>query len=386
MSFINMTVLSHGKTIRDEFLFPDAEYEVRLEKINGFIKKKGLDGILLYSDSLTRGNVSYLSGFSNFLAWSVSMVILPKDGKPTLLATIAPRDVEFTSKLLPGFVDVVSAGLSLVSNEHISVKAIEYMQEKGLISSGKWGCVNFGRLPHMAVTPWRDVFPDGLMDCTGEYTAIRAIKSEAEIYVISQASSMAKRSVYEYLRQARPGANEMLLSSKIDREQRISGANSVSILTDAGKLTDTALHVPRDRNFEIGDTVCVFADIGLQGYHGSFGATKVIGAIGTEQESLFTAASELMYEKMINMSNTKKSIIGQQDSEYRNYTYYTIVNGIGCDTVEYPDQYGCEVEFVPGMAISLSLRVKERSIGPVFMSENFLVTENNLIAMSGPGK
>ena len=386
MSFTNLTVLSHGRTIRDEYLFPDAEYETRLEKANDLIKSKGLDGLLLYSNSLTRGNVCYLSGFSNFIAWSVSILILPKGGYPTLVAAIAPRDVEFTSKLLPGFVKVISAGLSLVSNEHISASTIDYMRNNGLLAGKKWGSVNFGRLPYMAQTPWNEAYPDGLVDCTDDFAALRACKSEKEAYVISQASSMAKRAVYEYMREARPGVDEAVLASKIDREQRICGANSVSMLTSAGKLSEPSLHFPRERAFENGDTVCVFADIGLQSYHGSFGATKVIGAPTGDQEELFAVAQKLWDAKIAEMYADEKSQIGQQDTEHGNYQYYTMVNGIGCDLVEYPSQFGSEAKLSTGMTITLSMGIKRANVGSVFMSENYLVTANGLVSMSGPGK
>ena len=386
MSFTNMTVLSHGRTICDEFLFPGNEYEARIGKVSEIIDKEGLDGLLIYTNSLSRGNVCYLTGFSNFLSWSVSMVILPKGGKPILVATIAPRDIAFTSKLLPEFVEIVAAGLSLVSNEHISVKTIEYMKENGLLSGKKWGSVNFDCLPYMADAPWKEVFPGGIPDCSKAYYALRSRKSDSEMYVISQASAMAKRAAYEYMRQAQPGVSETILASKIDRELRINGANTVSILTGADKSGGASLHVPRERCFEDGDTVCIFADIGLQGYHGSFGATKIIGSMSTQQESLFAKAHQLWDGKLADMLETKESIVGWHNAVCGEYEYYTIVNGIGCDLVEYPDQYGSEAKLESGMTITLSMNVQKEGAGAVFMSENFLVAENSFIPMSGPGK
>ena len=386
MSFTNLTVLSHGRTIRDEFLFPESEFISRIDKVNDLIKQKDLDGLIIYSTSLTRGYVSYVSGFSNFLAWSVSMLVLLKDSKPALIACIAPRDVEFTSKLLPDFVEVKAAGLSLVSNEHVSDHTIKYLTEKGILKGKKFGSVNFGTLPNLAHAPWKDVYPDGLVDCTDDYNTLRAIKSPKEIYVISQASSMAKRAVYEYMRQARPGTIESELAAKIDREQRINGANSVSMLTCAGDLKDTALHFPISRIFENGDTVSVYADIGLQGYHGCFGATKVINAMTNDQEQLFASASEILDEKLKEILSTKKIVVGQKNFNYDNFECYAIVNGVGGDLVEYPDQYGSIVELVQGMTITLSISVKKDGVGSVFMCENYLFTDKGFVAMSGPGK
>ncbi|MFP3156055.1 M24 family metallopeptidase [Lachnospiraceae bacterium ZAX-1] len=386
MSFTSLTVLCHGRTIGDDLLFPDSDFIARRAKVNDIMTEKGLDGIIAYTDTLTRGNVCYLTNFHNFLGWASSILVLAKGKEPIVLATIAPRDLEFTRAIVPKFVEIIPVGLSLKSNEHISVKTIEYLKEKGILDK-KWGFINTAAMPSMVLEPWTTAFPNGLTDVTEEYGALRTFKSDSEIYAISQASSMAKKAVFEYLRQAKPGVNESVLAAKIDRQVRINGADAVSLLTYGGKGDETMLRVPWERNFEEGDTVSAFANVQLQRYNGAFGTTAVIGAKTADQEKLFEAANVLFNKKIEKMVATHKTVIGYQEDVCKEGNHYnTVVNGVGIDLVEYPMAYGTEADLKPGMTITLSLNVYKKGVGSVFMSQNLLIGKEGIVLMSGLGK
>jgi Xaa-Pro aminopeptidase len=387
MSFTNMTVLCHGRTISDEYLFPYGEFEERTAKVSGILDGQGLDGLVIYTESLSRGNVSYLTNYHNFLAWSVSLVVLPKGGRPTVLATIAPRDLAFVRKILPSFVEIIPVGLSLVSNEHISLKAIEYLKECKIFDK-KWGSVNFDRMPHVAYSPWEEAYPGGLVDVTEAYEGFRAIKSPAEADVIAQASAMSKRAVCEYLRQAQAGVNESVLASKVDRQFRLEGADAVSLLTYSGRDGATMLRVPWERDFEEGDVVSAFANVQLLRYNGAYGASKVIGGGTSGQKALFSAADEIFNEKISEIETTARADIGYREFEGRpGVRCYTVINGVGIDLVEYPRQAGSTAELKGGNAVTVSLGAKKTGAGSVFKSRNYLFTDSGrLVSLSGPDK
>jgi Xaa-Pro aminopeptidase len=380
-----MTVLCHGRTISDEYLFPYDEFERRAAKAGDIIEKNGLDGLIIYTEALSRGNVSYLTNYHNFLAWSVSLIVLPKGGKPTVLATIAPRDLAFVRKILPDFVEIIPVGLSLVSNEHISVKAIEYLKEKGIFDK-KWGVVSFDRMPYMARAPWDEAYHGKLKDVTEAYQALRAIKSPAETDVISQASAMSKRAVCEYLRQAKVGVNESVLAAKVDRQFRLEGADAVSLLTYAGRDAAVMLRVPWERDFEEGDIVSAFANVQLLRYNGAYGASAVIGAKNSEHKALFAIAGDIFNKKISEIESTRKADIGYKEfSEKSGFEYYTVINGVGIDLVEYPKQPGTRAELAPGNTLTVSLGIKKSGVGSVFKSGNyFLADSGRLVPLSGP--
>ena len=385
MSFQNLTVLCHGRTIRDDFVFPEAEWLARDAKARELMERKNLDGLLIFAESgQTRGNVCYLTNYNQSLTWGCSMLVFPKDGEPRLLATIAPRDVGHRKPALRPFLELVPLGLKLTSNEHLSLLSISYMRENGLLEGKRWGTVNIAKMPQAVADPWREVYPDGMPDCTEEFGRLRAVKSKNEIYALSTASSIAKTAVFDYLRMAQPGENEMTVAADIDRLARLKGCESVSLLTYSGKDGETMLRVPWDRNFECGDTVSAFMCVSYLRYYGAYGATTVIGGRSSEQDALFAAAEEI-FAKKINEMRTGSVLTGYAEGRCgtSGANYYTIVNGVGMDLCDYPDSQGESVEVLENMTFTVSLSVKNAGVGSVLISRNMLVTSDGIFPLSG---
>ena len=387
MSFQNLTVLCHGRTINDDFVFPEAEWMDRLAKARKLLEKENLDGLLIFVEgALTRGNVCYLTNYHQFLTWGCAMLIFPKEGQPKLVMTIAPRDLIFIQKALPPIAEYIPVGLNLTSNEHVSTSGIDYMRENNMIEGKRWGTVNLVKMPKASVDPWLEIYPDGLPDYTEEFGKIRAIKSKNEIYALSAGSFIAKNAVFDYLRGAQPGVNELVLAADIDRLARLKGCESVNLLTYAGKDDETMLRVPWDRDFEEGDTVSAFMNVSYLRYYGVFGATKVIGGNNAEQEALFEAAENLFAKKIAGMQ--KGSVVtGYEEGHCDNCgaDYYTVVNGVGMDLSDYPEAPGKKADVLENMTFTVSLSVKKKGVGSVFISRNMLVTSDGIFPMSGFG-
>ena len=387
MSFQNLTVLCHGRTINDDFIFPEVEWNARLEKSRSLMEREGLDGLLLFVEgALTRANVCYLTNYHQFLTWGCAMLIFPKDSRPKLVMTIAPRDLTFIEKAMPPIADYIPVGLNLTSNEHVSTSGIEYMRENNLLEGKRWGTVNLVNMPKAAVDPWFEIYPEGLKDYTEEFGGIRSIKSNNEISCMTIGSSIARTSIYDYLRGALPGVNEQTLAADIDRKTRLKGCESVSLLTYAGSDGATMLRVPWDRKFEKGDTVSAFMNVSYLRYYGVFGATTVVGGKNVEQEALFEVAERLYTQKIEEMH--KGSVVtGYEENrcEANGIYYYTVVNGVGMDLSDYPDTQGKRVDVIDNMTFTVSLSAQKNNVGSVFISKNMLVTGNGIIPLSGAG-
>ena len=385
MSFQNLTVLCHGRTINDDFVFPESEWDARAAEARRLMDREKLDGLLIFAESaLTRGNICYLTNYHQFLTWGSSMLILSRVGKPKLIMTIAPRDLTFIQKAMPPIAEYIPVGLNLTSNEHVSTSAIEYMRENGLIEGKRWGTVNLGKMPKAAVDPWLDVYPGGLPDFTAEFGRIRSIKTANEIHALSAGSMIAKTSVYDYLRGAKPGANEMALAADIDRQARLQGCESVNLLTYSGKGDAPMLRVPWDRCFETGDTVSAFMTVSYLRYYGVYGATTVIGKKSAEQESLFENAGSLFASKILKMQKGSVTT-GYEEGlcDKCGAEYYTVVNGVGMDLSDYPDTHGEKADVLENMTFTISLMAKKAGVGSVFISRNMLVANSGIFPLSG---
>ncbi len=387
MSFLNLTVLCHGRTICDDFIFPEEEFRAREKRARELMEQKGLDGLLIFAEgAIDRAAICYLTNYHQFLSWGCAVLVFPRDGDFKLVSTIPPRDKVFVQKALPPFVEIIPAGLNLTSNEHVCMEAIKYMREQGLLEGKKWGTVNLERMPQVAVEPWLEIYPQGLENCTEDFGKLRSVKSACEIYAMSAGSAIAKTAVCDYLRQAVPGGNESVLAAEIDRQARIKGCESVSLLTYSGKDGPTMLRVPWDRDFEDGDTVSVFAHVSYLRYYGAYGATKVIGTPGDDYKALGALASGLWADKLAEMERTGSAAIGYEEKTLENVKVYTVVNGTGMDLVDYPGVQGETAEIAENMAFTVSLSAYKPGVGSVFHSESFARTPDGLRALSGLGK
>jgi len=387
MSFQNLTVLSHGRTINDEYIFPESEWNARIEKVRSLIAREKLDGLLIFVEgALTRSNVCYLTNYNQFLTWGCALLIFPREGKPKLIMTIAPRDLTHTQRTLPDIAEYIPVGLNLTSNEHVSTSAIDYMRENDLLAGKKWGAVNLKKMPTASVEPWNEVYPEGLMDFTEALGKIRAVKSNNEITALSIGSTIAKTAVLEYLRCAKAGANEQKLAADIDRLARLKGCETVNLLTYSGKGNETMLRVPWNREFEEGDTVSAFMSVSYLRYYGAYGSTTLIGSKSEEQQNLYDIAERLFEKKLSEMQNAEFAVGYEENccSEY-GVDYYTVVNGVGMDLSDYPDTQGQKLKAQPNMTFTVSLSVKKQSVGSVFIAKNVLVTNYGIFALSGFG-
>jgi Xaa-Pro aminopeptidase len=256
-----LPVLCHGRTISDEFLFPVEEYKAREDQVKAILDAKNLDGLIIYSDGLSRGNVCYLTNYHVFLSWGSAVLVFPRNGKPVLLATLPPRDLVFTKKSIPDFVEIIPVGLSLIYNHHLTIGTIDYMKEKNLLG-GKWGGVNLDSLPTKALAPIIEKFPD-IPDCTRDYYALKEVKDDKEQYAMEQAATISARAANEFLRLAVEGVSEIELSAQIERMCKMNGVDNASFLVSSGS-EGTNLQQPCERIFQKGDTVSVFVNIQYQ--------------------------------------------------------------------------------------------------------------------------
>ena len=390
MSFTNITVTGHGRRVENEYLFPASEFIGRKQKILDLLDKRGLDGIAIYSGGLTRQYACYLTNTYNGVALACSILLVLKSGKVVKMGTTSNRNVPKTKKIAQGSISLLESietypvGLSLVSNEHISARTVEYMEKENLLGL-KWGSANFASLPFVALAPWEEAFPGGLADCTAEMEEMIGVKNKREIMAIAQASAMARRGVYEFLRCAEAGTNEMRLSADIDRLCRMDAADDVSVLAYSGKEGKLMLRIPHDRVLEEGDTVAVFINTTLQRYNGIFGASAVVGPESPEQKALSDEAEEIFEAQVREYALSRSAVTGQHRLvSLTGSEYDVILGGTGMELVEYPNRQGEAAGLLPGMVLSLSLCMNKPGIGCKLVSENILMTENSALRLGNP--
>ena len=384
MGYVNMPVFCHGRTsVYDGYIFPDEEFESRADKVRGLLGGYGLDGLLIYSDGLSRSHVCYLTNYYSTLSWGNSLLIFPKNGRAVIVTSLGLRDYAHTKKMVPESVELICSGLSMISNHHIVFDALKYIEEN--IPGAKWGGVNLDGLCAPGYDPLFEKYPD-IRDLTEEYNAVKSIKTDREMYAMSQAASISEKAVSEFMRLAEADVVEIELAAEIERVCRKYGVDSVSLLVSAGK-EDIRLHQPRSRKFRNGDILAVVVNAQFLHYNGVFAAAKAIGGASADQAELFSAAKKIWDETIDGLKKTRRTFIGQRDAfcDRRQICSYTLINGIGVDMVEAPDTPGAEIDLKPGMTLNVNLSFEKKGSGGALIGRTFYVTENDLVKINGCG-
>ena len=201
-------------------------------------------------------------------------------------------------------------------------------------------------------------------------------KSEAEVFAISQACSMAKKAVLDYLRMAVPGANEREIAARIDRQFRVYGVDNIALLVSAGKDSKLCLHQPRDYVIQEGDTVSAHVDILYLHYNGLYGASLFRGE-PDERRTEFYAKVEQHFEEVKESVLAGESICNLNTCD----SGYTLISGIGADTSEPP----LSGKVAKGSTFTVTVCSEDDEYGGVIIADTFVMDERCRFSLGGGG-
>ena len=378
MEFSYLTVLPRGRQVWDDVIFPPEEFIRRKERVVSLMDTLDVDGLIIYSDGLTRRYVRYLTNYVNSVAWAVSLSLILRDREPIVMSTMAPRDVAYNKRHLAPGLELNAVGLGLVSNHHVAEKTLAYIKEKDLAGL-RWAGVNLNNLPSAAFNPVKAAFP-GLIDVTGDFDKVLARKSGEEIFAITQATAIAKKAALDYLRMAKPGENERRVAARIDRNLRAYGMDNVSMLVSAGKGNVT-LRQPDDYIIAEGDTVSVQIAVMYLQYLGLFGSTIV----NSGKESGRTAYHDSFMDRWNTLRekiNNSKSLSGICSVSEKGYV---LAQGIGPDAAEAPfDSEGLDA-IENGSVFNLTMCENNNEFGGIFLSDTFACSDGRVYPIGGEG-
>ncbi len=374
MDFSYLTVLPRGRQIWDYVVFPEEEFEARGARVAELLEALGLDGLVVYSDALSRRYVSYLTNYCNSVSWSCSICLLTGSEPPRVISSMAPRDITYNQKSLAPGVELNAIGLGMLSNHAVARKTVDYMREHGLLEK-RWGGVNIGALNEEGRRALYDGLPR-LPDCTDAFDRVLSRKDPAELFAISQAAALAQKAATDYLRMAVPGSSEREIAARIDRQMRAFGVDHIAILVSAGKDSRLCLHQPQDYIIEAGDTVSVHVDVLYLHYNGLYGGTMYRG-VPDEGRAAFYRGAEEVFQGALGKMDRDRRLDGGNSLE----DGYMLACGIGADTREAPVQGALET----GSTVTLTMCRRSAQYGDVLMAGTYAVDDTGIHVMGGPG-
>ena len=278
-------VLKHGGLFSDWEMLPRAVFAERVGRIQAAIDAAGDDAWLIYGDAQRYGDVAYVSHFVPRLRSVV--VLVPRSGDPTILASIGSRDVP-ASKILTWLDD-------LRPFTRLPGEAVKLIEERGL-AQARIGLV--GTRVSLPIAEW-DAIAAGLPNVRwterdAEYAELRRVKDGVEDAALRRAAAAVRSGLDEAERAVQAGRTQREATAMVDRVLRYAAAEDIRILMASGAQSGSALRPPDERRLAAGDTVLLFLQVEVQRYWTQGARTLFLGTPSAAARALTDQATQAL--------------------------------------------------------------------------------------------
>jgi ectoine hydrolase len=361
----------------DLSLCPRAQY-VNIDRIRRSMDKGPYDAVI----ALSPENVPYFSGFYNMdlrlLPERMHIAVWPKGGEPAFIAV--KRRAENMSGSGGTFVKDVRGykGEGLDSMRVLE----EILRDRGLTEGrigfeGRW-------FPGAHLLDIKRRLPKAdFVDAYAFLEAIRVIKSEAEIAVLTRAANITCDAIDSAFKAARPGDSEREISARIQYEMLRNGIEMVTApLLASGDRSGYWHGMALDRPVELGKVLKV--DIGgtIDGYFSDVARTAVMGKATPWQRDVHAKITEVKHRIVdaIKPGVTAGEVakIGKQNYDRLGleFKWFILGHNIGLGLHEEPSLYPWVTEpFQPGMTLMIEVGYNDEYPKESFHVEDLILVE-----------
>jgi Xaa-Pro aminopeptidase len=358
------SVLKHGGLFSDWELLPRPMFERRYARIQAAIAASGDDAWVIYGDAQRYGDIAYASHFVPRLR-SV-LVLIPKTGKPDLLASIGSRDIP-ASKILTWFEE-------MRPYTRLPGEAVKVIHDRNL-SAARIGLV--GTRPSLPIAEW-DAIAAELPNVTwterdAEFAQLRRTKDAAEDQALRRTADGVAAGMRVAEHALRPGRTVREATAEIDRELRFAAAEDIRIMIASGAGAGVGLRPPDERMLHEGDTVLLHIQLEVQRYWSQASRTFVLGDASPMQSSLTAHADAALAAMVAHVAGgvaasvvaaAAKTALG--DELFAVAHEYGLGSGIGLDAHEPPTISIDSTETIPNDgALSLHVVLHEDGYGAI---------------------
>jgi Xaa-Pro aminopeptidase len=373
-------VLKHGGLFSDWDLLPQSMFADRYARVQAAIAASGDDAWLIYGDAQRYGDVAYVSHFVPRLR-SV-LVLVPKTGKPDLLASIGSRDIP-ASKILTWFeamrpyTRLPGEAVKLVNDRSLGAARIGLVGTRVSLPVAEWNAIA-AELPNVV---WSDR--------DAEYAAVRRTKDVAEDGALRRSADAVATAMREAEQALRPGRTVREATAQIDRVLRFAAAEDIRILIANGAGAGVGLRPSDERVLDDGDTVLLHIQLEVQRYWSQASHTFVLGPVSDAQRALTARADAALaaMESAVKggaraaaVAEAAKAALG--DELFAVAQSYGLGSGIGLDAHEPPIISLDSTETIPADG-ALSLHVVLHSAGLGAIAGKTVLVRNGTAAPLG---
>ncbi len=356
-----------------------------LERARGLMDDRGLGCVVATSHD----NVYYATGsdiMTITMLKRLAAAFIPLEGEPTF-GVHANEEVTARESTWIGDVRVYEGG------EWEPLKPIGFLA--GVLSEKGLGESRIGLelldLPGLCLDHLRRLLPSAeFVDCQPVFDKLRAVKSEEELRLLSEANMATAKAITVAFEMARPGDTEREVARDIMDLTVEYGADQVAFMTlGAGRNVFETHHVPGEYRMREGDLVHVDFGAYFDGYMSDISRTAVVGEPDEDQLRAYEvsvgaewAAAEAMRPgaTVMDVHEAVKGFYGSEGYEYRRAF---IGHGLGIGCHEYPFLGPSHGEWVlePGMFFQVEPGL---TLGRarVHTEDSFVVTDGGAMNVS----
>ena len=298
------------------------ETKSRIEKVKEILDRKNLDAALIYYDELNIANGWYLTGWCP--QFESGAVLVPIKGEPLLLG--GPESEPF-AKMASAIKETRNFPVFMVPDEEYpNATIIDFKQLNDELQAGgtvikRLGFVGTATIPYLVYTQLEDGFAGTeFVDITGEYEALRIIKSPWEIANMRKAVEMTDLAYDAMKVKIAPGVYEYEVAAAGESICRAMGANSFAYSTIVGSGARANAVVPTaiNKKMEAGETVMIGIAPRYMGYSGTFGDNLPVSGEFTQEQR--DCANHLRETLRLTKTMLKPGVSGREiDAPGRKY-------------------------------------------------------------------
>lgn len=303
--------------------FSSSEYARRYSLVKELLKRRNLQGLLVYSASVGDLSVNYLSGY---LTLRPSYLVFPLEGEPRLI-------LHFRNHIPCASAMSVVEKIDWHLNDPVGTVVSALREAK--LEGGGIGIVGPVPYTHMAAIT-RKMRNTSFEDVTKEYNEIRWVRSEEEIGWFRRSARLTDLAFEVLEKSIMAGATVHQLNAAMHSDFLARGGMPVLSYISSTSMTKPRVFVPwqftTDRRLRRGDVVITEISVGYYGYASQAHRPFAVGREPSRiYQELYEAALEC-YEKILKIlrpgCTSKEVVEAGSIIEERGFTVYdSLVHG-----------------------------------------------------------
>ena len=369
--------------------FTKEEFEQRYRKTRALMAEQNLDAMLITE----RLNYQYYSGHRSEQCAVDKirsyMVVLPKDGEPTLITMpFEVAQVEQTSYIT----DIRTTG-SLMGHSEFIIGILKDLSLSKARIGAELGREQYLGISHSGFQEVVKGLPEAeFIDAADIILAVRNVKSPQEIEYCRRAAMISAEAQKKTFTEVHAGMTENQAAQILRQNLIANGAEKLSLLCVVSGANERGIVLlPTERVFQKGETLGFDVGVSYKGYWSDLARTASVGEPSEELREFYSWMMRLRHDcnMKLRAGNKPADVIAVVDSYLSESGLKTmgvgrVGHGVGIETTEYPSLAAFEdVTFEVGNVFACNPNFSNH-LGFINAEDNWAVTAGDPDLLSAP--